>query len=171
MRISRGPFASFYGLIEEIDTARSCIRIAISIFDDHSRWRSNLTRWRNCNLSAFAFCSELSLALAATQLGAVFIAPVDRRLLRLRNGHPRSLRACENCPIHDCIIKNASVEPRAAHVRRSQIGADELRANKLGAAQIAPRQCRCGEIYVYEIVPTQAGLGQIRVSKRNTTDL
>ena len=32
VRISQGPFASFNGLIEEIDAARACTRTAISIF-------------------------------------------------------------------------------------------------------------------------------------------
>jgi transcription termination/antitermination protein NusG len=32
VRIPDGPFASFGGVIEEIDDARSCTKIAISIF-------------------------------------------------------------------------------------------------------------------------------------------
>jgi transcription termination/antitermination protein NusG len=32
VRISGGPFASFSGVIEEIDDVRSCMKIAISIF-------------------------------------------------------------------------------------------------------------------------------------------
>ena len=32
VRISDGPFASFNGVVAEIDDARSCLKIAISIF-------------------------------------------------------------------------------------------------------------------------------------------
>jgi transcription termination/antitermination protein NusG len=32
VRISGGPFASFNGVIEEIDDARSCMKIAVLIF-------------------------------------------------------------------------------------------------------------------------------------------
>jgi transcriptional antiterminator NusG len=32
VRISDGPFASFNGVVEEIDDARSCLKIAVSIF-------------------------------------------------------------------------------------------------------------------------------------------
>jgi KOW motif len=47
VRISGGPFASFSGVVEEIDDARSSMRSRSQSLGDQSRWRSNLGRWRS----------------------------------------------------------------------------------------------------------------------------
>jgi hypothetical protein len=48
VRISDGPFASFNGVVEEIDGVNSRMRVAVSIFGPPTRWNSTWSRWRSC---------------------------------------------------------------------------------------------------------------------------